>query len=237
MNGYNTPTSTKNVWSAKMIAVVSSIAVLSVALIAGLVITIATGTFSPKDTSDEIAKAAPPILIITECPDNVTSNNISARAEGYIVSDNGPCTLRINGQVVAATQKAGEQAKWSKTFTVLSNNHRLDFVVEDINGNKTEETREISYQALNNVVKYVQKPIVAGCSLRKKKAGGLNISEYAGTYYDVIDFISANDYSSSMTYTGYSVVSYDGYVWYQIISPRGKRGYVRSDLVANYQYY
>lgn len=238
INGYEMK---KNIWNGKMIGAVIAISVMSFVMIVGMICMIAFGTFlnigSAEGNSGGVVSMQEPVLIISSCPESVNSNNPSFTAEGVMVSDTGSCTLYINGERIAATTTAGEQLKWSQTYYMSGGETRdLTFELVDSNGTKKTETRTVYCQVLQNVPKLVSKPITRGCSLVKKKAGGLNIREYPGTSYDVIDFIQSYDYTSTMTYTGYYCMASDGYVWYEVISPKGKCGYVRSDLVANYQY-
>ena len=237
MNEFNTYPVNKSVWGPKMIIAVCAIVIMSVIVIAGMSFMLASGAFNQPKTDLAQGSYDEPILVVTSCPDSVNSNNPSFTAEGIIVSDSSACSLYINGEKVASTGKAGEQVKWTKAFQLFAGEKRqLAFEVVDSNGNKSSEIREVYCQSLQSVPKLVSKPITPGCNLTKKKAGGLNIREYPGTIYDVVDFIQSYDYTSTMVFTGNYTVAYDGYTWYEVISPKGKHGYVRSDLVANYQY-
>ena len=240
MENFNDYTVKKSIWNGKMICAVIGIISMSLIMVAGMICMIVFGAFSGFGSSEKdgnVVAMNEPVLLISSCPESINSNNPSFTTDGIIVSDLGACTLYINGERVASTENAGEQVKWSQTYQMYGGETR-DFVFEvvDSNGTKKTETRTVYCQSLQNVPKLVSKPITPGCTLVKKKAGGLNIREYPGTSYDVIDFIAAYDYTSTMVFTGYYRVAYDGYTWYEVISPKGRHGYVRSDLVANYQY-
>lgn len=241
------PPPAKSIWNPKLIIVVCAISFFTFAIIVMSVIMITTGgkeddnveTQQPDTTTQiDVPLSSEPKIAITACPEQVTSDSPSFNLEGYIVSDTGSCSLKINGESVTTTGLAGNQVKWSKYVQLSSGETReLVFEATDDNGNTTSETRYVYCQPLQTIEKKpVQTipqsaPVTPGCLLVKKKPGGLNIREYPGIYYDVVDYINDNDYTSTMTFTGYYEVSYDTYTWYEVISPGGKHGYVRSDLV------
>ncbi len=242
-NSYFNNQQPKKIWNAGMIVIVCAISVLSIAIIVFSLLLI----FSSNKASNSMVaynqSSSAPVLAITSCPEQVNSDSPYANIEGYIVSDSGSCVLTINGETVTNSGVSGNQVKWSKSIQVQPEETKeVVFELRDNNGVVTSETRYIYCQTLQNVEKKQNQkpkndaPITAGCSLVKRKAGGLNIREYPGTDYEVVDYIAANDYTSEMVFTGNYRITYDNYTWYEVISPSGKHGYVRSDLVRSTAY-
>lgn len=191
----------------------------------------------PADTNNT-DKSTEPLIIITECPEQVNSDDDKFTVSGYIVSDLGSCELKINGKDVCKTSGAGKQSQWDESFYVSDTGEKnLEFIVTDENGNSSSEkhsvkiidTQKIKEDEKSQEVKEV--PVTPGCAFIKRKPGGLNIREYAGTDYNVVDMIGDNDYTSRMVFTGHYVTDDNNFTWYEIISPNGQHGYVRSDLV------
>lgn len=172
----------------------------------------------------------PPIIHIVSCLDQVDSDNPDVTIEGVLISDAESCSLSINGEVVATTTSQEVQRKWSKTYT-LNPGETREFKIEAKDSENVVTTEKKTVFCQNLKEKKPTPSITAGCSFVKKKSGGLNIRSYAGTEYPVVDFINANDYTSRMTFVGRYKVDYLGYTWYEVVSPRGLHGYVRSDLV------
>lgn len=220
--------------SGNRTVMVAIITILSVFLIA-IIGFIAYFAISGNSENKANKKTNPPVINITSCPQQVTSDDPNVTVEGILLSDAPFCNLSINGEVVATTTSQEVQKKWSKTYTLSpGETKQLTIEAKDSNDVVTEEQRSVYCQQLNKKKKLA--PITPGCTLVKKKSGGLNIRAYAGTSYMVVDFIDRNDYTSEMTFTGHYKVDYQGYTWYEIISPRGKHGYVRSDLVKSNTY-
>lgn len=183
----------------------------------------------------------PPVLVITECPSTVyTDENTTTtiNLSGTMMDKNTSCELKINGQPIKTTSIIGETIDWNASFVIAAGS-TMDYRFELVNENNisVSETRTVRCEAIAappatpTPTPTADGPLQMGCEFVKKKGGGLNIRQYAGTYYDVVDFIQKNDYTSRMVFTGNIDVDFEGYTWYQIISPNGKYGYVRSDLV------
>ena len=230
----------KKVWNAQTIIIVAIIAFIALAIIittAILVVPRIMESTGGKTQQVSVDTTIPPILSIIECPEQVNQDNASFTVEGIIVSDSGACTLTINGDTIATTGGAGNQLKWSKSYQVASGKtENYTFEVKDSYGNITTETRSVYCQPLKTVPKQTKvttapKNYSNVTSFVKRKPGGLNIRKYAGTEYTVVDYIYPNDYVSRMVYTGQTAYDSNGDLWYRVISPSGRYGYVRSDLV------
>ena len=178
-----------------------------------------------------------PVLNIINCPEQISSTNPTVTITGTIYDEKYPCVLTINGETITTAMIAGQVTNWSKTYTLNSGETKtLNFTLKNDRDQVTNESRTIYCQVLETVVTPSPEPVIngplkAGCSFVKKKKDGLNIREYAGTEYEIVDVIGGNDYSSTMIFTGYTAVDYEGYTWYEVIAPNGMNGYVRSDLV------
>lgn len=194
----------------------------------------------------------PPTLTITSCPSEVDATEASVTIQGTMCDENTGCALSIDGEVIETLSEAGTSKSWSKnyamtpgetrTFTIVLKNDNNQIVAETRSvycRPSEEETASASAAATAPAAasvpaassSSVSGPLTSGCEFVKKKTQGLNIREYAGTAYEVVDYIAGNDYTSRMVFTGYYEVDSAGYTWYQVISPNGKYGYVRSDLV------
>ena len=214
--------------AGKRNALIIIISILSVVIIALMIL--ATYFFVSRKSVNNPMPMNPPIVNVTSCPSQVTSDNPYVTIEGIMVSDSQYCTLTINGETIATSTVPGVQTNWSKSY-VLTAGETKEFNIEarDSQNLVTTEKKTVYCQQLNK--KKNRAPITPGCTLVKKKSGGLNIREFAGTYYDIVYFINKNDYTSEMVYTGNYRIDYDNYTWYEVIAPNGKHGYVRSDLV------
>ncbi|MBR1970349.1 MAG: SH3 domain-containing protein [Clostridia bacterium] len=204
------------------------ISILSVLIIALMIF--ASYFLITRGTNQTGQNVNPPVVNITSCPQQVTSDNPNVIIEGVMISDAPYCNLTINGEVVATSTGKGMQVQWSKNY-VLTAGETREFNIEakDSNNLVTVQKKTVYCQELNT--KKNRAPISPGCTLVKKKANGLNIREYAGTDYAIVDYIHGSDYTSEMVFTGHYEVDYQGYTWYEVVSPKGKHGYVRSDLV------
>ena len=211
---------------------------LMVAVIVLCIITISViiGLFTYIILNDKKVEEEP-ILVVDECPNVIYAqeNTIGkVTLSGTIRDDNFPCVLKVNGKTVETAMEKGITVNWSESFDVPAGISQ-EFVIElkNNNGVIVSQTRTVYCQSVDTTesAKMPSGPLIAGSEFVKKKSGGLNIREYAGTAYKVIDFINGYDYTSKMVFIGNYRVDYEGYTWYQVIAPNGKYGYVRSDLV------
>ena len=222
--------------------IVLGIIILILAVV--LVFSITGGSSKPAEPSVQVTSdngnpnsTEPPMIVITECPDQINSDEDKFTLRGYVVSDAGGCELSINGEKICSTGSAGIQKEWSKSFYISAGDTKnIDITAKDDSGNTTEEKRTVKCVDMQKIkeeetatVKEV--PVTPGCSFVKRKPGALNIREYSGTEYNIVDVIGENDYTSKMVFTGHYVTDNQNYTWYEIISPSGQHGYVRSDLV------
>lgn len=183
----------------------------------------------------------PPVLTITQCPETIYADentNATLVLSGTMMDKNTGCELKINGKSVQVSKNKGETVNWTASFVIPAGvTEEYIFELRNDNNISVSETRKVYCHSIKEVVQTptpapkVTSPLQAGSEFVKKKSGGLNIRRYAGTQYDVIDFINGTDYTSRMVFTGSYDVDYQGYTWYQVISPNGRYGYVRSDLV------
>lgn len=225
---------TNNRGNSNMPIIIALLAACIVVL--GVMLTMILVMDNKKDAE---VKAEPPVLVITECPSTVYANENSSTTlnmSGTMMDKNTSCELKINGQSIKTVASIGETVTWTASFNI-SAGATMDYRIELINANNisVSETRTVRCEAVtvptSTPAPTAEGPLQLGCEFVKKKGGGLNIRQYAGTYYDVVDFINRDDYTSRMVFTGNIDVDYEGYTWYQVISPNGKYGYVRSDLV------
>lgn len=213
------------------------ITILSILLIAmiGVLVYFVVTNGSEKSASSETAEIAPPTLTITSCPDQVNSDNPYVTITGTLSSEASSCTLTINGETVASVSVPGTQVQWNKTYQLQSGETKtFQLEAKDSDNRITTMSKSVFCQPLQQQKqesKRQRAPITPGCTLVKKKSSGLNIREYPGTAYDIVDYIAGNDYTSTMTFTGNYRIDSEGYTWYEVIAPNGKHGYVRSDLV------
>lgn len=238
-NGYN-PKPIKS--NTPLIIALVALCVVAVAVVASVTIFVARD----KARREELAKI-PPELYITSCPEQVTSDAPSVTIQGTMLDNNSACVLSIDGETVETAANPGETKAWSKTYQLEPGETRtFNITLQNEYGRQSTQTRTVFCQILQDTPQNQAVttpaassakaptptgPLVAGSEFVKKKSGGLNIRSYAGTEYSIVDNIGKNDYTSRMVFTGYYVVGSDNYTWYEIISPNGKNGYVRSDLV------
>ena len=178
-------------------------------------------------------KDSVPLLVLNDSPSVIyaqENTNGTVTLSGVIMDEENSCVLKINGEIIETANK-GDSVDWSANFDIPSGESK-EFNIELVNSNGviSGETRTVQCQKTSEEESDTN-ALMAGCEFVKKKSGGLNIRQYAGTDYDVIDFIEKYDYYSKMIYLGETAMDYEGYIWYHIIAPNGNYGYVRSDLV------
>ena len=222
--------------------IVLGIIILILAVV--LIFSIMRGSSKPAESSVQVTSSndnpnstEPPLIVITECPEQINSDEDKFTLRGYVVSDAGECELTVNGEKICSTNSAGIQKEWSKSFYISAGDtKKLEITAKDANGNTSEEKRTVKCVDIQKIKKEdtaadKEGPVTPGCSFVKRKPGALNIREYSGTEYKIVDVIGENDYTSKMVFTGHYVTDTQNYTWYEIISPSGQHGYVRSDLV------
>ncbi len=203
------------------------------AIVVGLV------AFPKSDGSDgqnkTTAAQTHPVLVVDKYPEQVDSTSPMVTLSGTIRDNNTTAVLTINGETVCKylSSDIGTEKEWEWTVT-LSAGTDNKFEIKLCNSyDKTD------IQTCNIFCRKIEKqespanfgPLQSGCEFVKKRPGGLNIRSYAGTEYSIVDYIDDNDYTSRMTFTGNYSTDSDSYIWYQVFTPKGKVGYVRSDLV------
>ena len=188
-----------------------------------------------KPSTAALTKA--PEISIIDCPQFVSEENKTAVVYGNIYDSDSSCTLYINGEMVAFTEKAGDRCEWQKAFTVYPENMiQINFEVRDEAGNRVTETRTITRNTVEKDYRHADTTVFPpyptysrGTLLEKDTKdpkSSVRIREDASLTADTVDEIGVGDY---VTY-----LSDGGNGWYYIEMTNGTRGYVSAEYMKVY---
>ncbi len=89
--------------------------------------------------------ASAPELVITGCPETVTSEEVTLT--GVMSDRNYGATLYINGEYVMSTySSSGGKKSWRHTVSLREGSNTIEFVLKNDAGKTTSETRTIIYE-------------------------------------------------------------------------------------------
>lgn len=161
-------------------------------------------------------------LMVDEYQEETEEN--SCTLSGVISTEKERATLSINGQKIATVSEDDGEKVWSKRVTLEEGTNSFDVVLYTADNTKTKtESVEIEYK----------KPLLypKGTVLIKADPDGVNIRPTPEISEERVMLIPYDDTKSQFVCQGEEHLDEEEFIWCKVMTPDGKIGWVRSDLM------
>ena len=199
--------------------------IVTVLLIAAIVVLVMT--INKKDNNDSnnggvVEKEYEIFLTVDEYEEETDEK--SCTLSGVISTEKEKATLSINGQKITTVSEDDGDKVWSKRVSLEEGTNSFDIVLYTKDNAKTKtESVEIEYK----------KPLLypEGTVLIKADPDGVNIRPTPEISEERVMLIPYDDFQSQFVCQGEEHLDDEEFIWCKVMTPDGKIGWVRSDLM------
>ena len=199
--------------------------IVTVLLIAAIVVLVMT--INKKDNNDGnnggiVEKEYEIFLTVDEYEEETEEK--SCTLSGTISTEKEKATLSINGQKITTVSEDDGEKVWSKRVNLEEGTNSFDIVLYTADNAKTKtENVEIEYK----------KPLLyaEGTILVKADPDGVNIRPTPEISEERVMLIPYDDTESQFVCQGEEHLDDEEFIWCKVMTPDGKIGWVRSDLM------
>ncbi|MBQ8391228.1 MAG: zinc ribbon domain-containing protein [Clostridia bacterium] len=199
--------------------------IVTVLLIAAIVVLVMTINKKDNDDSNNggvVEKEYEIFLAVDEYEEETEEKTCTL--SGVISTEKEKATLSINGQKITTVSEDDGEKVWSKRVNLEEGTNSFDIVLYTKNNKKTEtENVEIEYK----------KPLLypEGTVLIKADPDGVNIRPTPEISEERVMLIPYDDFQSQFVCQGEEHLDDEEFIWCKVMTPDGKIGWVRSDLM------
>lgn len=208
--------------SPVLYVVLGIVTVLLIAAIVVLVMTINKKDNNGGDNGGVVEKEYEIFLTVDEYDEETEEK--SCTLSGTISTEKEKATLSINGQKITTVSEDDGEKVWSKRVNLEEGTNSFDIVLYTEGNAKTKtENVEIEYR----------KPLLypEGTVLIKADPDGVNIRPTPEISEERVMLIPYDDFQSQFICQGEEHLDDEEFIWCKVMTPDGKIGWVRSDLM------
>ncbi len=200
--------------------------IVTVLLIAAIVVLVMTVNKKNNNGGDDkggvVEKEYEIFLTVDEYQEETDEK--SCTLSGTISTEKEKATLSINGQKITTVSEDDGEKVWSKKVNLEEGTNSFDIVLYTKDNTKTKtENVEIEYK----------KPLLypEGTVLIKADPDGVNIRPTPEISEERVMLIPYDDFQSQFICQGEEHLDEEEFIWCKVMTPDGKIGWVRSDLM------